>query len=79
MPEPGSPGSATDRQAFIRGKLITEDLTAKGGGRDQEQSAGRGEKDGKEDDDEEEEFVGDEGADAISKTLASFNDSDDEP
>lgn len=74
MPAPGSPGSSADRTAFLRDKIIAENLAANGGGRgDQQQEAGRG---GGEE--EEEELVGDEGADAMSKMLSSFDDSDDE-
>ena len=74
MAAPGSPGSSADRTAFLRDKIVAENLAANGGGRGgQKQEAGR---EGEEV--EEEEFVGDRGADAMNEMLASFDDSDDE-
>eukprot|EP00904_Undaria_pinnatifida_P006200 jgi/Undpi1/270/HiC_scaffold_1.g00266.m1 len=75
IPTTGSPGSSADRKAFLRDKIIAENLAAKGGEREKQKS-GRGGEGGEEG--EEEEFVGDEGADAMGKMLASFDDSDDE-
>lgn len=69
MPAPGPPGSASERSAFIREKIAAESSAGSGS----RARAGRaGVEDG------EEESVGDEGADAMSKMLESFDDSDED-
>lgn len=81
MPPPGAPGSSKDRTAFIREKLAAEKLSAEsnvgvsGGRRGGGEKGGSGE--GREGE-AVEELVGDAGADAMSKMLSSFDDSDDE-